>query len=515
MFTLCRIEMKSVSATLPTITPQEVTRPTTSGGEWTMYKVGDELWFQCGYLWATGACRLWKTTDLDGNTTPSWTEVANAPTNITFWANSYLTKDGNWLYGQVTNWTKSSSGYYGMRMNVSDGSVSNLTHNIIAIGWVNVKMHAWDEVGNTIYYANYRDTTPPPDGSGVIANLTLGNYSITKFYNMTNECNALHVHSVDYSETTQRLYFSLDDGAGYINMTNEQLTWIRDGGFSKASMCEEVFVYDENEIFTGSDHTTETFVDRYDLNGNPLNKYDLEHATETLFKRIFVHGDKLLIAGNPTGLTSINHGWTLLNLVDGSYKWIVNSTDTNDVIVNAERFGNYIYYMWGGKLYVMNLTNVPLYDYVAENNNIQLRYVGGANAMVTSFNYENNKLALTINGNSGQTSTTKVYCGDKGEPTAVYARNGTLTWSYNASTTILTLNIVHSGPANILVDWRIPGDVNGDGDVDGSDLFDLGKAYGSKLGDPNWNLDCDFNWDSKVDASDLFDLSKNYERTKT
>jgi hypothetical protein len=52
-------------------------------------------------------------------------------------------------------------------------------------------------------------------------------------------------------------------------------------------------------------------------------------------------------------------------------------------------------------------------------------------------------------------------------------------------------------------------------DIDCSDLFDLGKAYGSKLGDPNWNLDCDFNWDSKVDASDLFDVSKNYERTKT
>ena len=54
------------------------------------------------------------------------------------------------------------------------------------------------------------------------------------------------------------------------------------------------------------------------------------------------------------------------------------------------------------------------------------------------------------------------------------------------------------------------GDVNHDGIVDASDLFDLSKAYGSKPGDDNWNCNCDFNLDKKVDASDLFDLSKNY-----
>ena len=48
----------------------------------------------------------------------------------------------------------------------------------------------------------------------------------------------------------------------------------------------------------------------------------------------------------------------------------------------------------------------------------------------------------------------------------------------------------------------IAGDVNGDGKVDASDLFDLSKAYGSTPTDPNWNSDCDFNRDDKVDASD-------------
>jgi len=60
---------------------------------------------------------------------------------------------------------------------------------------------------------------------------------------------------------------------------------------------------------------------------------------------------------------------------------------------------------------------------------------------------------------------------------------------------------------------RIPGDVNGDGIVDASDLFDLSKAYGSEFGDLDWNPECDFNGDNKVDDSDLFELIENYGET--
>jgi parallel beta-helix repeat protein len=60
---------------------------------------------------------------------------------------------------------------------------------------------------------------------------------------------------------------------------------------------------------------------------------------------------------------------------------------------------------------------------------------------------------------------------------------------------------------------KIPGDVNGNGKVDVFDLIDLGKAYGSMVGDTNWNPDCDFNGDGKVDASDISDLSENYGKT--
>lgn len=59
----------------------------------------------------------------------------------------------------------------------------------------------------------------------------------------------------------------------------------------------------------------------------------------------------------------------------------------------------------------------------------------------------------------------------------------------------------------------IIGDVDGDGDVDASDLIALGEAYGSEPGDTNWDERCDFNDDNKVDASDIYDLSRNYGKT--
>jgi len=58
--------------------------------------------------------------------------------------------------------------------------------------------------------------------------------------------------------------------------------------------------------------------------------------------------------------------------------------------------------------------------------------------------------------------------------------------------------------------FTIFGDVNGDGKVNDSDLFDLGRAYGTVPSMPNWNPDCDFNGNSNIDKPDLSALSENY-----
>ncbi|MFQ5805117.1 MAG: dockerin type I domain-containing protein [Phycisphaerae bacterium] len=55
-----------------------------------------------------------------------------------------------------------------------------------------------------------------------------------------------------------------------------------------------------------------------------------------------------------------------------------------------------------------------------------------------------------------------------------------------------------------------PGDVDGDGDTDLTDLALLLAAYGSVPGDPNWNPAADFDEDGDVDLSDLAFLLSDY-----
>jgi hypothetical protein len=55
-----------------------------------------------------------------------------------------------------------------------------------------------------------------------------------------------------------------------------------------------------------------------------------------------------------------------------------------------------------------------------------------------------------------------------------------------------------------------PGDVDGDGDTDLSDLAELLTAYGSLVGDPNYNPAADFDQDDDVDLTDLAFLLADY-----
>ncbi len=56
----------------------------------------------------------------------------------------------------------------------------------------------------------------------------------------------------------------------------------------------------------------------------------------------------------------------------------------------------------------------------------------------------------------------------------------------------------------------VPGDVDGDGDVDLEDLAALLAAYGTCLGDPTYNPDADLDGDDCVDLEDLAILLANY-----
>lgn len=133
---------------------------------------------------------------------------------------------------------------------------------------------------------------------------------------------------------------------------------------------------------------------------------------------------------------------------------------------------------------------------------------------ITSLSHASNKLTLTIDSPTGTTSTTEVYCGIRGEPTAIYTASGTLTWGYSPSTTILTLNVTHASPTRILVYWKFPGDTDSDGDVDIYDLYVLAVAYGSNAEQPNYSSDSDIDGNNHVNSDDLCILAEDYGELK-
>ncbi len=57
---------------------------------------------------------------------------------------------------------------------------------------------------------------------------------------------------------------------------------------------------------------------------------------------------------------------------------------------------------------------------------------------------------------------------------------------------------------------EVPGDVDGDGDVDLTDLGLLLSAYGTSVGDPNYNPNADFDENGVIDLTDLATLLANY-----
>jgi hypothetical protein len=58
----------------------------------------------------------------------------------------------------------------------------------------------------------------------------------------------------------------------------------------------------------------------------------------------------------------------------------------------------------------------------------------------------------------------------------------------------------------------LPGDVEGDGDVDIFDIVKIAGAYGSKLGQPKYDANCDVDKDGDVDIFDVVLAANNYGR---
>jgi len=72
---------------------------------------------------------------------------------------------------------------------------------------------------------------------------------------------------------------------------------------------------------------------------------------------------------------------------------------------------------------------------------------------VTSTSYSNEQLTFTVSASSGQTSTTKIYCGSLQKPESIYGLTSTGTWTYDDSAKILTITDTHSSSLTFTVSW--------------------------------------------------------------
>jgi hypothetical protein len=128
--------------------------------------------------------------------------------------------------------------------------------------------------------------------------------------------------------------------------------------------------------------------------------------------------------------------------------------------------------------------------------------VKNANLTISKF-FEGNVLFFTVNTNLS-TSTTIIYVSDKGMPAFVYTLNGTTSWNYDGSNKTLTLDVVHSGRSQILVDWRAPGDVNGNGVVSLEDASIISAHWypGPPVGPLGFDAIADINRDGAVGLFD-------------
>lgn len=176
--------------------------------------------------------------------------------------------------------------------------------------------------------------------------------------------------------------------------------------------------------------------------------------------------------------------------------------------------------------YVVNIrdTRIWLPKLSVGNHNLEINFgalssslprITEASVRTVYGSYDRSTLTITIDSLSKtniSTSTTAVYVGNKGEPRAVKGLNGLVSWSFNTLTQLLELTMAHNGPAQIIVDWRMSGDVNGDGEVNFSDLALLSEVFGSIPSSSNWNQSCDFNYDNFINISDLYPLGKNYNK---
>ncbi len=249
--------------------------------------------------------------------------------------------------------------------------------------------------------------------------------------------------------------------------------------------------------YYGTTEEAYIYTQRYAI---PTHFYETQNTTNpsiTIGSQVISHSGQLTngTESTPTTLSGTLSGAVqILANIQGSEQAILKLNGTRmfyeDSVILQGKEGSIFY----GRYY-------GTFSPIVTGDNLIL--VTKISATLSSVSDAANKSIFTVTSPNGTTTLTKLYCANREEPYAIYAVNGTLTWNYNASAVISTLNTTHGNPTRILIYWKCPADVNDNGMVDISDLARIGKAYGSTPCCSNWNEDCDIDGDETICISDL------------
>lgn len=192
-----------------------------------------------------------------------------------------------------------------------------------------------------------------------------------------------------------------------------------------------------------------------------------------------------------------------VNTIGKGMVWYVINTTRNSKIQSVEIDGS-SWYFFDDYTVRLPATNSHVKITLGTHDPL-IPLISRSDASITSSSYDGYKLSFAAISRNLTNSRTEVYCGDRGEPVTIYSANGTLTWSYNASTKTLELSVMHYGPVEIIVDWRKPGDVNGDGVVDILDVAKICAHWypGPPIGPLGYDPIADINYDGAVNILDL------------
>jgi len=226
-----------------------------------------------------------------------------------------------------------------------------------------------------------------------------------------------------------------------------------------------------------------------DMEGNPKN-YTIKGAASTYVSVIVKNTEK----------EALSPVVVVLNLYQGLYPLSRSSFETSTLLPGTSFGGPILVYVpdW------VSLGNVTLYVSVLSGD----PHLGGypycqekfltfpvANPLDPPSGTPTSGTSPSPNTNGTYNSVFKIHSGAKSDG-FVQGHYSIYVSAYYRSQQITN---------NTIIEVKLAGDVDGDGDVDSIDVFShVALAYGSKVGDPNYNPDCDFDGDGDVDPVDVF-----------